>query len=313
MKKHLVAAGVAMAVGLLISPTAALGAKVPGSEGGFVTLNELDSGGKVVSVPVQAGGAVPVTVGVAYNGNVSPQGAVVRLSLDLDLRLQRFFGNCYYYSRDGSEGAWCQFDETLQMGTPYLLSPFKVTAAANATDDTIEGVTFEVYGANYGSELGGIKGLADRDAGEGASSVKGGAGTLKLTTTDKLVMKNSPPVGFAPVHLVPPPPPSTPLPPDFPGKPEPGPATTPPTKPTSKPTATRTTGAPTTPTSAPTSSAPAGPVAAPAPPAGAGGAAGDLATTGSKTAVFAGFGVLLVLAGGLSALVVRRRRTRFVA
>ena len=279
MKKYLLAA--AVTAGALVAPTAALAAKVPatapaakvraakvpaaaraakvpGHEGGFVALSEPG-----VAVAIRPGQTVPVTMGVAYNGNVSPLGAVLRVTVAEGLKLPRTFGNCWYFVAGGTDGAWCEFDRRLTMSVPYVLSSFEVTAEARISAVTIGGISVEWRG----DAPGGIEALAEKDAGPGTTPVTGTGGALTLEVTDKLVLTQAgPPTGVVPVQLVTPPP-----------------------------------------TEAAPDTAPTAPPAPPAPPAG-----GELPITGSTTALVAGAGILLVLAGAIGVRVARRR-TRFLA
>src|SRR3954465_14841465 len=104
MKKYLLTAAAAVAAGALIVPAAAQGARVPGHEGGFVALSKV-GGGRAVP----PGAVVPVTIGVAYNGNVSPEGVLLKVRAPGGLELPRTFGNCWYFVDSGTEGAWCKF------------------------------------------------------------------------------------------------------------------------------------------------------------------------------------------------------------
>jgi hypothetical protein len=204
MKKFLFTIGLATAAGLLAGPAAALGAGPPGEVSGYAALTPVDSAGNAVSVPIHAGETVAVTAGVGVIGSEAAPGTVLKVSVDLDVHLPRLFTNCWYFiTNGGSEGAWCQFDKTLEPQTPYRLSPFKASAGPNATADTIEPVTLQWYRADYGSELGGVEGLAKANSGPDTPPVRGKAGPLKLKKTDKLVMKNSPSFGYAYLHLVP--------------------------------------------------------------------------------------------------------------
>jgi hypothetical protein len=286
MKNYLFVIGFAVAAGALAGPSVALGAKLPGHEGGFVALNELNPDGTVVSVPIRRGESAPVTVGVAFNNNVSPRGAVLKVQVSGDVDLPRSFDNCWYFVTDDSQGAWCQFERTLQMSTPYALSPFTICAGRRARADRMDPVIVQWFDHDYGAEQGGIKGLAEQDAGPGSKPVKGSSGPLTLQETDKLVVKNNPPAGSVPVHLVTPP------------------AQSPTTPPATTPAGSSTAVA--TPADAATTQLPA----ETEPPAGSTG--GGLPITGSKAAMYAGIGVLLVLAGAIG-LLAARRRTRFTA
>jgi LPXTG-motif cell wall-anchored protein len=289
MKKRLMF-GFVLVAGAVAVPSAAYA--VPGGEEpGFVAVSELDSSGTVVSVPAHAGETVALATGVAYNNRINPRGAVVHIRTVDDVALPKTFTNCWYYTNTNLQGGWCRFEETIQAAQPYELAGFQVTVAPEATGK-LDAVVLQWFGGGYDEQHGGLEALAKAEAGPGTTPGPGDGGKqLLLTKSSRLKMTSGSPTGFAYVHLVE-------------GEPTTAPATTTPaTAPTEQPA------------DVPTTPAPVGGVAAGEEPPAASGAGDDggLPITGSKTAAFAGAGVLLVAAGLAGALVARRRRTRFVA
>ncbi|MET0422377.1 MAG: hypothetical protein ABW046_00785, partial [Actinoplanes sp.] len=162
MKKFLLFGAVA-AAGALTFPAAAHA--VPGGEQpGFVALSEIGRDGKVVSVPAHAGETVAVTAGVAFNNNISPRGAVVRIRTLNDVTLPKTFTNCLYVTDADAQVAWCKFEETIQMGTAFEMAGFKVTVAATAAGE-LDDIGFEWFGGNHDEANGGLAALAEAEEG----------------------------------------------------------------------------------------------------------------------------------------------------
>jgi LPXTG-motif cell wall-anchored protein len=272
-----VIAGALLATAALAVPSAALAAE-PEPAPLFGALTERDSAGKSIAYPIHQGETVPVVLGVTNYGTAPSKGVVVNIRVVDDLELPRDFTNCRYYVDSNLDGAWCEFDQELPVGGTYALTPVRVSATAKAEVKNVSSVVFHWLPKDFVDNAGGIDKFAARDSGQGTTPTTGTAGVVKLEPKELPVPKAMTRVGFAYLKLI---------------APSASPSTTAPSSPV--PTTT-------------SSSAPA----APAPTEPATGAAGGLPITGSKTAVFAGIGAVLVVAGFLGFLVARRR-TKFVA
>ncbi|MBL7254032.1 LPXTG cell wall anchor domain-containing protein [Paractinoplanes lichenicola] len=310
MKKYLPL--LAVVAGVLLSPGVAI-ANPPGVEPRFAALSELGGDGKPVSVPVRAGGTAAITVGVAFLANAPASGVTVNVRALSDVDLPRTFGNCVYSVVGSTKQAWCDIEQRIEFGTGYSLAGFEVGAVPGARADQLPGVFFEWHPLGTRPPVKGLPGTPD--------PVRGTGPALTLAKNSKLVVTAAPSNGMAYVHLdgaaVPPPTPrATPTVPDStraPGMPpftppplDDDPALTPPTTaPTSAPTA-----PPSSPSATPTPSPTAAVTTEPPPPSGTG---GGLAQTGSKTALFAGAGAAILIAGLVVALIARRRRPSFIA
>ncbi|GAA0558491.1 hypothetical protein GCM10010172_46880 [Paractinoplanes ferrugineus] len=281
MRKYLGAIGVALVAGVLALPGAALAETV---EPRPIPADLVGADGKVVTVPIRAGGTAPVTLGVSGNGIAPVKGAVVQVHVLNDLDLPRTFGNCWYYVDSNLDGAWCRVEQTIDVHGFYRLAGFEVAATPDATADRVGSVITQWYGPEYGADRGGIEGLAKASDRGGAAPVRGTGTTLSLEPVEKLSATPGRAIGLAYLRLV---------------------------SPTTSPTA----------TSAPATTSAARPDQQGEGQPGEGqqgqgedgrGEGGGLALTGSKSAVLAGAGVLLVGLGFVGFLVARRR-TRFVA
>ncbi|GAA3902529.1 hypothetical protein [Actinoplanes auranticolor] len=249
----------------------------------FGALTERDANGRSVTYPIHRGETIPVVLGVTNRGTAPSAGVVVNIRVFNELRLPRTFTNCWYYTDSNLDGAWCEFEGDLPVGGTYALSPFQVSAAADAKDFS-GSVIFQWFPKDWVDKNGGIKDSAEEHGGPGTTPVAGTGGKLTLEPKELPVPEKTERVGFAYVKLT-------------------TPTTTPPTT------------APTTaPTSAPTAT-PTGTPAAPAPattPPADGGSGGGLAVTGSNAVAIAGVGGLLLVAG-VVAFLLTRRRNRFTA
>jgi len=246
-------------------------------------LTERDAAGKSVMYPIHQGETVPVVLGVTNRGAVPAKGVVANIRVIDDLRLPQTFTNCRYYVDGNLHGAWCEFASDLPVGGTYALTPFQLTATTDAKK--FSAVIFQWFPKDWVDENGGIEGFAKRDSGRGNAPVAGTGSALALEPRELPVPNETARVGFAYLKLVPP--------------------ATPPAG--GSPSA--------TPTASPTATAPA--TTAPAtttPPAtdtgGTGG--GGLPVTGINAVAIAGVGGLL-LAGGVIAFLLTRRRNRFTA
>jgi hypothetical protein len=262
----------ALAAGILAAPAAAFAADGEGAAK-FAALTDPNP------ALVYPGKASPVTLGLANIGTAPADGVVVNIRVIDDSDLPRLNDNCRYYVDSNLEGAWCEIDGEVAVGTTYALDPFQAAAAPGADAKKIYPVIFQWVSKQWADEQGGIEKLAEADAGTGKTVVAGTGTTLRLVPASLTVPADPNAIGFAKLKLA-----------------------TPSTPPTTSPTPT---------TSTPTT-APAGGVTPSASPAG-GGEGGGLAVTGAKTATVAGVGTALLAAGIVGYVVARRRRTRFVA
>ncbi len=249
----------------------------------FGALTERDAAGKSVVYPIRAGETIPVVLGVTNRGTAPSDGVVVNVRVFNDMNLPKSFTNCLYYVDSNLDGAWCELDRELPVGGTYALSPFQVSAEAEAKE--IGSIVFQWFPKDWVDENGGIEKFAQRDSGQGTTPVAGTGAGLTLQPKELPVPAETHRVGFAYVKLV-------------------TPSTPPSSTPTSAPTAQPSTAQPST---APTSAAPA-----PGAPADGSGGGGGLPVTGANAATVAGAGGLLVLAGVIGFLLARRR-TKFSA
>jgi hypothetical protein len=259
--------------GVLATPSAARAAEDTPL---FGALTERTAEGKSVVLPIHQGETIPVVLGVTNRGTAPSNGVVVNIRTFRDLILPKTFTNCLYYTESHLEGAWCEFDQELPVGGTYALSPFRVSAEADA-EDIGGSIVFQWFPKDWADSQGGIAGFAKEDSGQGTTPAAGTETALALQAKELPVPARTERVGFAYVRLVPP--------------------TKPPTSsPTSAPTAT------------PTGTDPA--VTDPA--TGGTGGGGVLAVTGVNAVALAGAGLLLLLAG-VAAFLLTRRRNRFTA
>ncbi|TDB72781.1 LPXTG cell wall anchor domain-containing protein [Micromonospora sp. KC721] len=156
--------------------------------------------------------------------------------------------------------------------------------APGARADRLPAVVFRWASKEWADAQGGVRALAEQDAGLDTEPVRGTEGTLPLETRSLPLTESRHPLNFAYVGLI------------TPQSPEP----------TASPSAVPT-GSPSAPSTASPSASPA------APGSGNGGEGGGLPLTGAGTATLAAVGAGLLLLGGGGYLVARRRRTRFVA
>ncbi|MDR7273817.1 LPXTG cell wall anchor domain-containing protein [Catenuloplanes atrovinosus] len=268
---------VALTVGALAVPAAAQAAAAPAVLG---TATDVDAAGKPIPFPIQRGESVPVTVGVHNYGAEPVSGVLVRIYALNDLDLPKDFTNCRYFTDSNLDGAWCSFDGELAAGGTYATAQFEIAATPDAQPDRVQSVIFS-WTPKAEADLGGdIDALAAADSSGGVVPVAGTKTALTLAPRALTVPAQPSRVGFAYPRLV-------------------TPSAT--ASPTASPAATASgTAAAPAPTSTPTS--------APAP----GGEGGGLPVTGANTAVIAGVGALLVLAGTIGFLLARRR-TRFIS
>jgi LPXTG-motif cell wall-anchored protein len=278
-------AAAALAIGVLGLPTAALAADSDTAH--LTALTELHPDGTSVQFPIHPGETVPVVAGVVNQGDKGVQGITVHLRIVDDLNLPAEFTNCQYYVDSNLHGAWCSLDGLVPPVAKYALSPLHVSAAKDATKPG-SALIVEFYSKDFTDGQGGIEALAKADAGKGTTPHAGTGGTLGLTGAPDLPLPKDPKyIGFVSVKLI-----------------------VPSSSPSSSPSASPSTStSPSTGTGTSTSSSPTAPAAA-GPGANGG---GGLAITGSKSAVVAGLGAVLLIGGAAIFFLTRRRRAKFVA
>jgi LPXTG-motif cell wall-anchored protein len=274
-------AAAALAIGVLGLPTAALAANSDTAH--LTALTKLNTDGTSVQFPIHPGETVPVVAGVVNQGDKGVQGITVHLRIVDDLNLPAEFTNCQYYVDSNLHGAWCSIDGMVPPVAKYALSPLHVSAAKDATNPG-SALIVEFYSKDFTDGQGGIEALAKADAGKGTTPHAGTGGTLGLTGAPDLPLPKDPKfIGFVSVKLI-----------------------VPSSSGSSSPS---TSASPSTGTGASTSSSPAAPA-----PAGQGAnGGGGLAITGSKSAVVAGLGAVLLVGGAAIFFLTRRRRAKFVA
>ncbi|AGL17268.1 LPXTG cell wall anchor domain-containing protein [Actinoplanes sp. N902-109] len=232
----------------------------------------------------------PGTVAVRNDGGKTVDGLVLELRLsDNDLSFTTRSSNCWYALEDKPDSAWCAFDDTLAADAVKKLATPIATTGATGREEIFKDVRFHWTTKAWADEHGGIQALTQLAATPGTSAVRGTGPALELATvapgtalaghlagsTDFLLAVWAPGAGPSP---------------------SPTPAATPTT---TKPATGGGTGD--------------GSTGDGSSDGQAGGDGGGLPVTGTKTALVAGIGLALLLAGGAGLLVARRRKTRFLA
>jgi LPXTG-motif cell wall-anchored protein len=269
-------------------PAAALAAPPATDPATLIAVAERDEAtGRNKVYPVKQGETVPALLGVANAGEAPVKGAFLHFRVLDDLDITKKFDNCLYYVDSNLDGAWCKFDEELAVDGTYALSDHFVSTTSDAKADKISAIVFRWLSGEYGTALGGLEGLADKEGPRDGKATAGTEGTLRLVATP-LTLNPDPAerrsINFAYPKLI--------VPPTVP------PATDPTTTPSS---------ATPSPSTTPTVAVPA------TDPATPGGDGGGLPVTGTQTAAMAGVGGAALLLGGAGYLIAQRRRTRFVA
>ncbi|MET8836733.1 LPXTG cell wall anchor domain-containing protein [Micromonospora sp. NPDC004540] len=251
----------------------------------LAAVTELDPAtGLNLKYPVKPGEVVPAALGVTNLGDAPVQGLVVQIRVLDDLDLAVKHDNCWYAVDSNLEAAWCEFDSELAAKQTLAIVGDVVTAKADARPDKVTSIVFRWYSKEWVDAQGGVQKLADGDAGQGTTAVRGTEAALTLAERELPLPETPRAINFAYAQLVTPP------------------TTQPTPTPGATPTATPTGG--TEPTAVP-SGTPGAP--------GESGAGGGLPVTGANIGVLAGVGGALLLLGGGGYLIARRRRTRFVA
>jgi LPXTG-motif cell wall-anchored protein len=280
-------------VAAMLAAAAASAAALPGAASAappatdpaaLIAVAEWDAAtGRNKVYPVKQGETVPALLGVANAGAAPVKGAFLHVRVLDDLDITRKFDNCRYYVDSNLDGAWCKFDEELAVAGTYALSDDFVSATPDAKADKISAIVFRWLSGEYGTALGGLDGLVEKQVPGGGTGTAGTEGTLRLVAKP-LVLDPDPAerrsINFAYPKLV----------------------------------VSATTAATTAPVGASPSLSVTPTVAAPATdPAEPGGEGGGLPATGTQTAAMAGVGGAVLLLGAAGYLIARRRRTRFVA
>ena len=227
---------------------------------------------------IKPGETVPVEAGVANLGDKPVSGLVVFLRfIGSEQRLTDDFSNCQYYLDGTAQGAWCEFDQELAAGGKYTLPPLHVSVPEGAKETRT--LVEDVYSKEYADSRGGVAALAKS---HGSFTLVPGTGAKAnlVEGTDLTASKQPGAISFIYLHLILPSP---------------------------------------SPSASPSASASATSATATARPAavaggqGGGTGGGDLAVTGSNSAVVASVGAALVVGGAAILLFTRRRRARFTA
>ena len=295
MKTLLGALGVSfLTVGVLTVPTAAL-ADTPADPVKVVALVDHDDAGRSKTYPIHPGEFLPVVIGVADVGT-APTKVVLNVRVFDDVNLPKSFDNCWYYGDSNLEGAWCEFDQELAVGTTYEASQFFVAAASDAKADKVGAITEGWLPLDWAEKQGGIEALAKKYGQAGSTPVQGSGATLSLKPRTLTIPDGGLWVAFAYLKLIDEPTTGSPVTPSSSLSVSPSPGTS-------------------TSASASASASPSLPPSAdPGPTGGTGGGdGGGLPVTGAKAATIAGGGAGLLIAGLVGFVLARRRRTRFIA
>ena len=272
MKMYVRALGVLAAAGVLLAPSVA--AQAAAATPTLTALTERTDAGLPVSYPIHPGETISPVLGVVNSSSETVAGVVVWIHVLNDVDLPKEFTNCQYYVDSNLDGAFCEINQKLPVGESYELSPFHVSATADATE--LSSIVFRWYTKAQADAQGGIEAMAAAAAHSGTAPAAGTGGELALTARDLPPSPEPNSIGFSYLKLVT-------------ASPSPSGSASP----------------------SPTASASSSPAGVPATTAPAD--ASGLPVTGSKTAAAAGIGALLLLAGTIGFLLARRRRTRFVA
>ncbi|WP_262281558.1 LPXTG cell wall anchor domain-containing protein [Micromonospora sp. MA102] len=278
-----------LAAGVTALPVAGNAAPAPDSATLAAVTERDPATGLNKRYPVKPGEVVPAALGVTNLGDAPVSGLVVQIRVLDDLDLAVKHDNCWYAVDSNLEAAWCEFDSELAAKQTLAIVGDVVTVKADARAGKVTSIVFRWYSRQWVDAQGGVQRLADGDAGQGTSAVRGSGAALTLAERELPLPETPRPINFAYPQLV--------------------------TPPTTQPTATPMPGG--TPSATPTGGS--GPTAVPTGTAGAlgdggtGGNGGGLPVTGANIGVMAGVGGALLLLGGGGYLVARRRRTRFVA
>lgn len=289
LSARLALGGSLLAAGLVAAPVSAHAAEPGADTATLAAVTEQDPAtGRNVKYPVRPGDVVPGSLGVTNLGDEPVKGVVVQMRAFDDLDLVTTYDNCWYAVDSNLDIAWCEFDDELAAHATLAPSGDVIVTRSDARADKVVSVVFRWFSKAWADERGGVQKLAQGDADQGTTAVRGTGAGLPLTPRELPLPATPRPINFVYATLV------------TPSGPQPSATVSP------------TVGA--SPTGVPTPSAPAGaPGGTPAAPGAGGGDGGGLPVTGSNTAGVAGAGVALLLLGGVGYLVARRRRTRFVA
>lgn len=121
-------------------------------------------------------------IGVRNTGTAPIAGLVVQIQLNDDhLQFARQYENCWY-ARDGKpDSAWCEFDdELIAKSVLSLMGPVFSVKADTPAGTRVKDVRFGWASAEWAEANGGIQALADKDATEGTTAVRGDEGTLAV-------------------------------------------------------------------------------------------------------------------------------------
>jgi hypothetical protein len=137
--------------------------------------------GRMHGLDFRPGGITRGPMGVENRNGSTVDGLVAHLTLPSDdIVFARQYDNCWYALDGKPDSAWCEFDAkipnraTLQLAGPVV----------KATDDAVQVVDDMVVvrwvSRAWAEAAGGIEALANEDATEGTSAVRGAEGTLTL-------------------------------------------------------------------------------------------------------------------------------------
>jgi hypothetical protein len=149
---------------------------------------------------IKPGENVALLLGVKNTDAAAVKGVVVNIRVDAGFDLPKEFTNCRYY-RDGDlEGAWCSLAQSVGAGKAYALANFHVAAAAHA--QRLGPIVFQWYSASWAQSQDGIESLAKGNSGDGQSSTAGEGGELTLSTSTLKAAKRPQPIGSVYLKLI---------------------------------------------------------------------------------------------------------------
>jgi hypothetical protein len=165
---------------LLGLPAPGLAAPARGSLAA-VTEGSIESG-RLGGDSVRPGHVSRGVIGVRNTGSAPVTGLVVEVHLNDDkLRFARQYDNCWYALEGKPDSAWCEFADALVAKSVLALrGPVFAVQAGTAAGARVESVRFAWASKEWADANGGIQALADKDASEGSSAVRGTQGTLTL-------------------------------------------------------------------------------------------------------------------------------------
>ncbi|UQU63758.1 LPXTG cell wall anchor domain-containing protein [Couchioplanes caeruleus] len=137
--------------------------------------------GRMYGLDFRPGGITRGPMGVHNRNGSAVDGLVAQLTLPSDdFRFARRYDNCWYALEGKPGSAWCEFDAKIPDRATLQLAGPVVKATDDADPAVDEAVVVRWVSRAWAEAAGGIEALADEDATEGTTAVRGAEGTLTL-------------------------------------------------------------------------------------------------------------------------------------